>query len=139
MKNVVENNEEVSGRITPSIIVEYFNAYPEELQGTLLVSEAIERLDSWSKGASRNKNTLYTEVYADMDFDVDVDFDDVVAYIDDSDNNAKEIAELVSDSVESLGRLPINTLADEMKAKLLQRAFEKFDLGQLERRLGIKY
>lgn len=75
--------------------------------------------------------TIYSEQYVDCEYDVS--FDDIMELIESCDDDElKIIRDLVGSSIKT------NNLMDEQKLALLQIAFERYNLEQLQEKLDIK-
>jgi hypothetical protein len=96
-----------------------------------------------TKGRKRGR-TMYKEV----DADIEIDYDDIIEYIDDyaSEDELKNIAQAVSDLNSNLATVGFfedrgmdGGLVRQEKLELLSAAFHKFSLEELEQKLGTKF
>ena len=96
-----------------------------------------------TKGRKRGR-TMYKEV----DADIEIDYDDIIEYIDDyaSEDELKNIAQAVSDINFNLATVGFfedrgmdGGLVRQEKLELLSAAFHKFSLEELEQKLGTKF
>ena len=87
-------------------------------------------------------------MYKDVDADIEIDYDDIIEYIDDyaSEDELKNIAQAVSDIDFNLATVGFfedrgmdGGLVRQEKLELLSAAFHKFSLEELEQKLGTKF
>jgi ribosomal protein L12E/L44/L45/RPP1/RPP2 len=90
---------------------------------------------------SKTKSRGYLTKYEDVEVDVTIYVEDVLEYINDcaTENELKIISKTASEKVDP-SRVPITlkTLDDVFKMELLQAAFNKYSLAELESKLGRK-
>ena len=96
-----------------------------------------------TKGRKRGRT-----MYKDVDADIEIDYDDIIEYIDDyaSEDELKNIAQAVSDINFNLATVGFfedrgmdGGLVRQEKLELLSAAFHKFSLEELEQKLGTKF
>jgi hypothetical protein len=81
------------------------------------------------------RKTLYTEQYVDCEYDVD--FNDLLELIESCDDDEKaEIRRLIG--INFNFNIKVENLYDVQKQKLLEVAFEKYNLDELMEKLQIK-
>ena len=79
------------------------------------------------------RKTLYANV--DVDVDYDVEFEDLLELIDSCDH--EELEKIRKQIGPKDTGFNVRNLYDEMKLKVLQTAFEKYDLEELKDKLNI--
>ena len=96
-----------------------------------------------TKGRKRGRT-----MYKDVDADIEIDYDDIIEYIDDyaSEDELKNIAQAVSGINSDLATVGFfkdqgmdGGLVRQEKLELLSAAFHKFSLEELEQKLGTKF
>lgn len=77
------------------------------------------------------------EAYVDTEVEIEIDFEDVLELIESC--NEEELKIIRSTiKLETESAIPINNLYDEQKFQLLLAAMKKYNLEQLQDKLGIK-
>ena len=89
---------------------------------------------------SRKRGRTMTK-YVEVDAEVDIEFEDVRDYISDyaTSDELKIIADDLKENYLDQVNVEIKTLEDQMKYELLMMAFSKYNLTQLEEKLGTKF
>lgn len=89
---------------------------------------------------SRKRGRTMTK-YVEVDAEVDIEFEDVRDYISDyaTSDELKIIADDLKENYLDQVNVEIKTLEDQMKYELLMMAHNKFNLTQLEEKLGTKF
>ena len=79
--------------------------------------------------------------YVEVDAEIDIEFEDVRDYINDyaTTDELKIIAGDLKENYLDQVNVEIKTLEDQMKYELLMMAHNKFNLTQLEEKLGTKF
>lgn len=96
-----------------------------------------------TKGRKRGRS-----MYKETDTEVEIDYDDIIEYIDDyaSEDELRDIAQAVSNINSNLATVGLfedrgmeGGLVRREKLELLSAAYHKFSLEELEQKLGTKF
>lgn len=139
--------EEVTGKITPGVVLEWINETGEsEIPPLMLVVTLKQKLAEWeAERTTRRRYTEDIEVTAEIDVNVQLDHEDMIDLIDCNRATALKYLDIQNFSAyrkvidmfsSSLIGTPENpTILDVQKLSLLADAMRKYSLDELESRL----